>query len=196
MQVCKCSCHYCACTHMCRHLLRFDSQTWNWGTTDFLPIDPSSEWEWHSCHGHFHSMQEFVHYDLLDAGTGAKVAEGHKASFCLADSSCAHGYVSRYRCYAGTQGISTNCQDLYANYLDCQWIDITGVDEGTYILQQTVNPQRLVVESDYRNNQISCRITINRNLYSYTPHDCWLSGKYILCTHAENQAAPTKCISH
>ena len=75
----------------CRSLLRFDSQTDNWGTTDFRPVLDPSEWVWHSCHNHYHSFEAFVHYDLLNKTTGAKVAEGHKASFCLEDSSCVAG---------------------------------------------------------------------------------------------------------
>lgn len=78
-----------------RFLLRFDSLTMNWGTTDFVPHRDRSEWQFHTCHNHFHSFEAFIHYDLLDASTHAKVAEGHKASFCLEDSTCKNG-VSRY----------------------------------------------------------------------------------------------------
>lgn len=71
-----------------RHLLRFTSQTMNWGTVDFLPNLRPHEWIWHTCHNHYHSFEAFVHYDLLNVTTRKKVAEGHKASFCLEDSLC------------------------------------------------------------------------------------------------------------
>ena len=74
-----------------RSLLRFDSLTMNWGTTDFLPNQNRDQWQFHRCHNHYHSFEAFIHYDLLHYVTGEKVAEGHKASFCLEDSTCRRG---------------------------------------------------------------------------------------------------------
>ncbi|KAA0711915.1 Protein-lysine 6-oxidase [Triplophysa tibetana] len=98
-----------------RVLLRFPQRVKNQGTADFLPMKPHHEWEWHSCHQHYHSMEAFSHYDLLEASTGKKVAEGHKASFCLEDTHCDPGVRRRYACTAHTQLLLV-CAFLYADH--------------------------------------------------------------------------------
>ncbi|CAL8308333.1 unnamed protein product [Lota lota] len=141
-----------------RVLLRFPQRVKNQGTTDFLPVKPRHEWEWHSCHQHYHSMEAFSNYDLLDVSTGRKVAEGHKASFCLEDTSCDPGVRRRFACTAHTQGLSPGCYDTYHANIDCQWIDITDVAPGNYILKVTVNPSQLIQELDFSNNMVRCDI--------------------------------------
>uniref|UniRef100_A0AAY5EF51 protein-lysine 6-oxidase n=1 Tax=Electrophorus electricus TaxID=8005 RepID=A0AAY5EF51_ELEEL len=141
-----------------RVLLRFPQRVKNQGTADFMPNRPRHTWEWHSCHQHYHSMDEFSHYDLLELSTGRKVAEGHKASFCLEDTTCDFGHLKRYACTAHTQGLSPGCYDTYNADIDCQWIDITDVKPGNYILKLQVNPKYLVLESDFTNNVVRCNI--------------------------------------
>ncbi|XP_037132676.1 protein-lysine 6-oxidase-like [Syngnathus acus] len=141
-----------------RVLLRFPQKVKNQGTADFLPVKPRHQWDWHSCHQHYHSMEAFSSYDLLDAATGQKVAEGHKASFCLEDTGCDSGVRRRYACTAHTQGLSPGCHDLYAANIDCQWIDITDVTPGNYVLKVTVNPNFHVLESDFTNNIVRCDV--------------------------------------
>ncbi|KAJ7335668.1 hypothetical protein JRQ81_013609 [Phrynocephalus forsythii] len=152
-----------------RVLLRFPQRVKNQGTSDFLPSRPRYSWEWHSCHQHYHSMDEFSHYDLLEASSHRRVAEGHKASFCLEDTSCDYGYYRRYACTAHTQGLSPGCYDTYNADIDCQWIDITDVQPGNYILKVSVNPSYIVPESDYSNNIVRCDIR-------YTGHHAYASG--------------------
>ncbi|XP_034382766.1 lysyl oxidase homolog 1-like [Cyclopterus lumpus] len=141
-----------------RVLLRFPQRVKNKGTADFMPNRPHHTWEWHSCHQHYHSMDEFSHYDLLEVSTGRKVAEGHKASFCLEDTTCDFGHLKRYACTTQTQGLSPGCYDTYNADIDCQWIDITDIQPGKYILKVTVNPKFLVLESDFTNNVVRCNI--------------------------------------
>ncbi|KAL1007180.1 hypothetical protein UPYG_G00083080 [Umbra pygmaea] len=141
-----------------RILLRFPQRVKNQGTADFLPNRPRHTWEWHSCHQHYHSMDEFSHYDLLEVTTGRKVAEGHKASFCLEDTTCDFGHLKRYACTSHTQGLSPGCYDTYNADIDCQWIDITDIQPGNYILKLQVNPKYLILESDFTNNVVKCNI--------------------------------------
>ncbi|XP_069025439.1 protein-lysine 6-oxidase [Embiotoca jacksoni] len=141
-----------------RVLLRFPQRVKNQGTADFLPSKPRYAWEWHSCHNHFHSMDEFSLYELLDVQTQNQVAEGHKASFCLEDTSCDPGYYRRFACTSHTQGLSPGCYDTYNADIDCQWIDITDVSPGKYILKLTVNPRQQVPESNFNNNIVRCDV--------------------------------------
>ncbi|CAJ1069645.1 protein-lysine 6-oxidase-like [Xyrichtys novacula] len=141
-----------------RVLLRFPQRVKNQGTADFLPSKPRYSWEWHSCHNHYHSMDEFSLYELLDASTQRQVAEGHKASFCLEDTSCDPGYYRRFACTSHTQGLSPGCYDTYSADIDCQWIDITDVSPGKYILKVTVNPRQQVPESNFNNNVARCDV--------------------------------------
>ncbi|XP_076472252.1 lysyl oxidase homolog 2B-like [Babylonia areolata] len=156
-----------------RRLLRFSTVVHNRGDADFRPNIAKSNWQWHTCHMHFHSMEVFAHYDILD-DTGQRLAEGSKASFCLEDSECDRGVPRTYDCEGfGDQGLSVNCSDNYMWNIDCQWIDITDIQPGIYTFLMEVNPQLLVSEKNFDNNVVQCVL--------------WYSGyeaKFRDCHHA------------
>uniref|UniRef100_A0A1B6KSA0 SRCR domain-containing protein n=1 Tax=Graphocephala atropunctata TaxID=36148 RepID=A0A1B6KSA0_9HEMI len=139
-----------------RRLLRFTARILNAGTADFRPSVPKHLWEFHQCHMHYHSMEVFATFDVMDANN-VRVAEGHKASFCLEDNECLPGVAPGYVCANfGDQGISVNCSDIYRYNIDCQWIDITELTPGLYTLKVAVNPEFKVAEQSFDNNAAVC----------------------------------------
>ncbi|CAN7990514.1 unnamed protein product [Ixodes pacificus] len=151
-----------------RRLLRFTARVANVGSTTFKPFLPKHAWLWHSCHMHYHSMEVFAHFDVLDL-EGRKVAEGHKASFCLEDNVCQPGIEKTYSCANyGDQGISIGCTDTYAHNIDCQWVDMSDVAHGQYIFKVSINPEYKMAEISYDNNAALCDLTYTQTFAAVT----------------------------
>src|SRR5262245_2375285 len=126
-----------------RRILRFDTVVINGGDGDLIvgdradPHNPYAAYFYFSpCHGHYH-IRDFSVYELLKLD-GPLVVAGHKQGFCFEDSfkydgGKSHGYDCAY------QGITAGWGDWYYKQLGGQWIDITGVPEGDYIVRVTIN---------------------------------------------------------
>ena len=124
-----------------RRLLRFDLAVVNVGDGDLLVGDPvagpySSEFHLAPCHQHYH-LDGFSDFKLLNLD-GSVAALGHKQAFCMEDSvkygaGASHGYTCE------NQGITSGWADVYTKYLSGQWIDITGLAAGDYVLRVEIN---------------------------------------------------------
>lgn len=107
---------------------------------------------------------------LLDSPPlqGSGVAIGHKQGFCLVDSAPARFGVcadaarppQTFDDCLGSQGLSRCWTDYYRPGLDGQWIDVTGLAAGTYVLEVEVNAGRFFTETDYSNNSAAIAISL------------------------------------
>lgn len=109
-------------------------------------------------HDHPH-YASYARYELLNA-QGSTVVVGHKQGFCLRDTSCGNGGTPVYDC--SDQGISAGCADLYHASLGCQYLDVTGVPAGSYLLRVTLDPLGQIVEESDGNNVVQTNVTILR----------------------------------
>ncbi|APW37904.1 hypothetical protein RD110_12445 [Rhodoferax koreense] len=144
-----------------KKLMRFTTQTRNIGTADLVLGNPAASplFEWGQCHGHYH-FRSFAQYRLLTT-SGSLVRTGKKVGFCLMDISRIDGSANpsaRYNC--SNQGIQAGWADVYSSNLSGQWIDVTGVPAGPYILEITLDPLNIIDELDETNNVTRINVTV------------------------------------
>jgi len=148
-----------------RRLLRFDTVLINGGDGDLVVgdrSDPNNPYApyfvFSSCHGHYH-IRDFSVYQLLRLD-GTVAAAGHKQGFCMTDSlKYGENKSSGFDCH--DQGITSGWGDWYFKQLDGQWIDITGVPEGDYIVRVEINLGGIFPEGANRyTNVIQVRIHV------------------------------------
>lgn len=168
-----------------RKLLRFNMETRNIGLADLNLGIPTTNslYRFATCHGHYH-FESFAQYTLLDTNfnpvmLGTNVVVGRKVGFCVLDFyrwradaaptkkfDCANTPAALTN---STQGIQAGWGDVYDKTLDCQFIDITGVPAGDYLLQIAVNPDNVLLEADYNNNRTLVEISIPPTVCSTNP---------------------------
>jgi Lysyl oxidase len=118
-------------------------------------------------HRHWHFL-DFERYELLDL-SGHRLGHDRKTGFCLGDRYDADASVDlpgepaqpvwTQECGRGQpgrllvrEGISPGYGDDYVPRLEGQWIDITHVPAGRYVLRHRVNVDRVLRESAYDDN--------------------------------------------
>ena len=140
----------------------------------------------HSGHGHFH-FEGYASYRLRYNNGGqvgdvvmrpdGSEAVGNKVGFCLVNilssftnpstgtsSTNITGYSGSGQPSTScgfTQGINVGRADVYDSQYDGQWIDVTGVPNGNYFLEVTLDASNAVLESDETNNTVFVPYTLN-----------------------------------
>jgi hypothetical protein len=139
----------------------------------------------HPVHAHFHykNFGQALLYRPRPDGTLEKIREGRKNGFCMIDVENTRfgldpggapykGEAPRTyyfpRCNTATEhdqygtymvnGISVGWADVYNWFLADQYIEISGVPDGVYVLETVANPARTVRETTLDDN--AARVTI------------------------------------
>lgn len=167
-----------------RTLLRFTSTWANNGSGALVVGDPSDHPEWFyfaPCHGHYHfktyadyrlwTPSEFATWDAYrnsnpgvssdDAlnATGLSPLTTRKGGFCVIDIRNEGGLVPLFQS-CSMQGVTPGWADEYSSGLSGQYVDVTGMPHGTYVLEEEANAHRLFQESNYDNNRGFMTVTI------------------------------------
>lgn len=131
------------------------------------------EWVYHDIHRHWH-VADVADYRLLDA-SGNVVGRTPKVSYFLEDTrlferalpGAPRRKVYRFRRRDRSRnsrflrtGISVGWADVYDASVPGQYIDVTGLPKGDYILQVEVNPSGTLMESDRSNNVVSVPVKL------------------------------------
>lgn len=102
------------------------------------------------CHGHYHLLGFSAYRLLYKDGNPAQV--GRKQGFCFEDS-FKYGDQPSYGYNCRDQGITSGWGDWYYKQLTGQWIDVTGVPDGDYILEVEINLQKRPYRFDEGENR-------------------------------------------
>lgn len=144
-----------------RRLLRFSVSIVNLGSGTAIVPGPEVTpdlYQYDECHGHDHLIG-FSDYRLI--GEDGNELRGHKQGFYMTDvaSYCAGsaGPVA----HDPAQGISAGWSDIYVAAFPCQWIDITGLADGTYELRVSVDGSDVIPEGDEHPNEVALTVEID-----------------------------------
>jgi len=120
----------------------------------------------HGDHNHWH-FDDFALYELRTPAD-ALVATSGKVTFCIEDyerytAETIPGTPPNMVYTCSNQGLSKGWTDTYRSHLEGQWIDVTGVPDGTYRLRSTADPELRLHESPRTNNAAEVTVTMTGN---------------------------------
>jgi hypothetical protein len=104
--------------------------------------------------------------DLLAAHPeiASQMVSGHKQGFCVVDlwaylkPPCPPTPFPDQYFSCDYQGLSVCWVDSYDPYLDGQWIDVTDLADGDYVLELEANAEHFFTEAEYTNNSAAIPI--------------------------------------
>ena len=166
--------------------------SWNGSSFVLSYSRAAGRFTYHSGHGHFH-FDGYAYYRLRarngDGTPGAYVTRGDgtevvgtKTGFCLINTtssftmengqssttlpgySNSSPYNNQPSMSCGLmQGVRVGMADDYSSGLEGQWIDVTGVPNGQYFIEISLDGENAVLESNESNNAKSFAYTLNVN---------------------------------
>jgi hypothetical protein len=130
-------------------------------------------------HSHWHLLP-FAQYELRTADGAELVADDEKTGFCLGDrfdadmklrvanepseavwtEECGRGQPGLLQV---AEGISPGYGDDYVPKLEGQYVEVTAVPSGRYLLVHRVNADRSLRETDYTNNAASVLLELRQS---------------------------------
>jgi Lysyl oxidase len=148
------------------------------GSTATVPLRARLRFVVSETHRHWHLLG-FETYELRTV-EGQTLGRDHKTGFCLGDrydasvstrlpgeparafwtQECGRAQTGRRRIL---EGVSPGFGDDYVPLLEGQYIDVTGLAPGRYVLVHRVNSDRDIRESDYANNAASALLELRRD---------------------------------
>ena len=147
------------------------------GSTRERSVDGEIRYVRSETHAHWHLL-DFERYELRNAEDGELVGPDAKTGFCLGDryetsgselenepaeavwtEECGRRRPGLLRV---SEGISPGYGDDYEPALEGQYLDVTSVPPGRYLLVHRANPDMTLEESDYGNNAASVLIQLRR----------------------------------
>lgn len=139
--------------------------------------------EFHATHTHFH-IKDFYISKLWATEDGAirsggPVSVTKKNGFCPEDSTAhSSGEPPRYGCRTDVRtengvsqivGISAGYMDTYGYALPDQFLEISNVKDGEYVLEIVIDPDNNFVESNERDNRACLGLTLDGDLATAGP---------------------------
>jgi hypothetical protein len=144
---------------------------------------PAGSYELDPTHAHFHYSEFAVAHLWRSDGAGRRLGKaplrsGRKDGFCLVDvyqyrGSAPSRYTAPNGCYptsaspsgevSQVNGVSPGWVDVYDVDVPHQYLEITGVPDGYYLLQISVDPMHRLRESTRKDNDVWQRVRLCGN---------------------------------